>query len=70
MNLSINYINTDNLSQSDWDTFQNSLDYLNSEEWGTPLTLIVQEGQVLADNGGYVDLDTIKKFFTDNGFGN
>ena len=70
LGLTINYINTDNLSSSDWDTFQKSLDYLNSEEWGTPLTLIVQNGEVLADNSGYVDLSTIKQFFTDNGLGN
>ena len=70
LGLTINYINTDNLSSSDWDTFQSSLDYLNSEEWGTPLTLIVQNKEVLADNSGYVELDIIEKFFTDNGLGN
>lgn len=69
MNLTINYVNTDNFSEEDWEKFNSSLIYLNSEEWGTPLTLIVQNGEVVAENNGYVDLDAIKKFFTDNGFG-
>ncbi len=69
MNLTINYINTDDFSDDDWTTFSNSLAYLNSEEWGTPLTLIVQDGEVVAENNGYVELDTIKEFFTNNGFG-
>ncbi len=69
MNLTVNYINTDNLSTDDWSTFQNSLDYLSSEEWGTPLTLIVQNGKVLDTNNGYVELDSIKTFFSKNGFG-
>lgn len=69
MNLTINYINTDNLSKDDWTTFQESLDYLNSEEWGTPLTLIVQNEEVLDSNNGYVELETIKDFFSKNGLG-
>ncbi|MBQ9014313.1 MAG: conjugal transfer protein TraF [Bacilli bacterium] len=69
MNLTINYVNTDNFSEDDWTKFNSSLSYLNSEQWGTPLTLIVQNGEVVAENNGYVELDAIKKFFTDNGFG-
>ncbi len=69
MNLTVNYVNTDNLSKEDWTTFQNSLDYLSSEEWGTPLTLIIENGEVLDTNNGYVELDTIKEFFSKNGLG-
>lgn len=69
MNLTVNYVNTDNLSKDDWSTFQNSLDYLNSEEWGTPLTLIVQNGEVIDANNGYVELESLKKFFSKNGLG-
>lgn len=69
MNLEINYIDTDKFSNDDWTTFSNSLAYLNSEEWGTPLVLIVQKGEVLSVNNGYVDLSTIKAFFETNGFG-
>lgn len=69
MNLTINYIDTDKFSEDDWTPFTGSLDYLKSEEWGTPLTLIVQNGEAIAENNGYVELDTIKEFFTNNGFG-
>lgn len=69
MNLTINYVNTDNFSSDDWSKFQNSFDYLASNEWGTPLTLIVQNGEIVDKNNGYVELDAIKKFFTKNGLG-
>lgn len=68
MNLTINYIDTDKFSNEDWTTFSESLAYLNSEEWGTPLILIVQNGEVIAENNGYVDLSTIKSFFKANGY--
>lgn len=69
MDLTINYIDTDKFSNDDWDTFYASLSYLNENEWGTPLTLIVQNGEVVDVNQGYVELDTIKTFFSNNGFG-
>jgi predicted bacteriocin transport accessory protein len=69
MNLTINYVNTDNFSSDDWSKFQNSFDYLASNEWGTPLTLIVQNGKIVDKNNGYVELDAIKEFFTKNGLG-
>lgn len=69
MNLTINYLNTDNLSEDEWSTFTESVTYLKEEEWGTPTVLIVQNGDSIAENSGYVELDVIKKFFTDNGFG-
>lgn len=69
LNLTINYIDTDKFSDEDWGTFTDSLDYLSNEEWGTPLTMIVQNGSVVDTNNGYVELDTIKDFFTTNGLG-
>lgn len=69
MNLTINYVNTDNFSSDDWSKFQNSFDYLAYNEWGTPLTLIVQNGEIVDKNNGYVELDAIKEFFTKNGLG-
>lgn len=69
MDLTINYVNTDDFSSDDWTKFQNSFDYLASDEWGTPLTLVVQDGKIVDKNNGYVELDEIKKFFTKNGLG-
>lgn len=70
LNLVINYIDTDKFSSDDWDKFNNSLSYYTENEWGTPLTLIVQKGQIVDVNSGYTDLNTIKNFFTKNGLGN
>lgn|SRR5574344_1328680 len=69
MGITVNYIDTDNFSSDDWTKFQNSFDYLSTDEWGTPLTMIVQNGELLAKNNGYVELSAIKQFFTDNGLG-
>ena len=69
MNLTINYIDTDKLTEDNYETFTNSVSYLKENEWGTPTTLIVQNGDSVDVNSGYVELDTIKEFFTKNGFG-
>ena len=69
MDLVINYIDTDKFSEEDWTTFNKSLSYYTENEWGTPLTLIVQNGQIVDVNSGYTDLTTIKNFFKENGFG-
>ena len=69
MGITVNYVNTDRFTQDDWTKFTGSLSYLIEEDWGTPLVLIVQNNNVVADNGGYVELDVIKSFFEENGLG-
>ncbi len=69
LGVKINYINIDEFTDDDWTKFNSSLEYLNTEEWGTPLTLIVQNNEAVDINSGYVELSEIKKFFTDNGLG-
>ncbi len=69
MGITVNYVNTDKFTQDDWTKFTGSLSYLTEEDWGTPLVLIVQNNNVVADNGGYVELDVIKSFFEENGLG-
>lgn len=69
LDLVVNYIDTDKFSEDDWKTFNNSLSYYTKNEWGTPLTLIVQKGEIVDVNSGYTDLATIKNFFTKNGLG-
>lgn len=69
LNVEVNYIDTDKFSNDDWTTFNNSLSYLSDEQWGTPLTLIVQNGEIVDVNNGYVELETIESFFTNNGLG-
>ena len=69
MNLTVNYINTDDFSDDDFSKFESSLDYLSSNEWGTPLVLITKNNEVVDVNSGYVELDTIKDFFEKNELG-
>ncbi len=69
LDVTVNYINTDEFSGEDWNVFNNSNDYLKNNEWGTPLVMIVQNGSAIAVNEGYVEQDTIKNFFINNGFG-
>lgn len=69
MNLTINYLNTDDFTEEDWKAFQDTDAYLQGDEWGTPLTMIVSNGSLVDYNNGYVELDEIKEFFTNNGLG-
>ncbi len=69
LGITVNYIDTDKFSNDDWTTFNNSFSYLNETQWGTPLVLITQNGELVAENQGYVELATIEEFFTSNGLG-
>lgn len=69
LNLTINYVNTDKLTNTQMEIFKSSLDELYNDTWGTPYVLITRSGLVVAENSGYVELETIKKFFIDNGYG-
>ena len=69
LNITINYVDTDSFAGDDATKFDNSLDYLKNENWGTPLVLIVGNGTTSAQNSGYVELEEIKSFFKNNGFG-
>ena len=70
MKLEVNYFNTDTIADEDTaNKFYSSLDYLKTDEWGTPLTLIVKDGKIIDKNNGYVELKEIKEFFKKNGFG-
>lgn len=69
MNLTINYVDTDSFAGDDSTKFNNSLEYLKNGDWGTPLVLIVGKGTTSAQNSGYVELEEIKAFFKNNGFG-
>ena len=68
MNVKINYIDTDKLTEETWKSFNASFDIF-SGEWGTPLVLVTKDSKIVAKNEGYTDLTTIKKFFKDNKLG-
>lgn len=69
LNIEVNYINTDNFSEEDWEKFNSSLEFLSTEEWGTPLLLITENGKLIAEHQGYTELSDTKKFFEDNKIG-
>lgn len=66
-NVKINYINVNILEADDRSKFNTSLDYLQENEWGTPLTLILKDGEVIASSNGLLDYDGYVKLFEDNG---
>lgn len=66
LDLTVNYLNTDELSSDEMEEFENSFDF---GDWGTPMVLIVQDSKLVDKNVGYTDLETIKQFFIDNEMG-
>lgn len=65
--IKINYIDVNKLEGDDKTNFNNSLDYLKNNEWGTPLTLIIKNGEVVDSANGLLDYDGYVKLFQDNG---
>ncbi|MDD3048793.1 MAG: hypothetical protein PHQ89_02225 [Bacilli bacterium] len=61
-NITINYLNLENITDEDYSTLTNSTELLQGE-WGTPTLLITQNGEVIDSQIGYADYDTTKAFF-------
>lgn len=66
--IKINYLNITELSEEESSKFNSSLDYLSDNDWGTPLTLIIKNGEVIDSANGLLDYDGYVKLFKDNGF--
>ena len=47
--------------------FNSSLAYLQNEEWGTPLMMIVKDKEVVATSNGYLSENNYVKFLKDQG---
>lgn len=68
-NVKINYLNITNLSDEEREKFVNKLDYFkDNTKWGTPLTLIVKNGEVIDSANGLLDYDGYVDLFEKNGF--
>ena len=65
--LTINHINTDEMSSDDETKLVESDDYF-SDGFGTPLLVVVSNGEIVDMVSGLVDTDSYVSFFTDNGF--
>ena len=63
----INYLNTDELDDDGQAKLIESDDYF-SEGYGTPLLLVVQNGEIVDIQEGLSTKDTTVNFFRDNGF--
>lgn len=64
--VTINYLNMTNLSEDESSKFNDSLDYLKDNEWGTPLTLIIKNGKVIDSANGLLDKDGYVELFKKN----
>ena len=47
--------------------FNKSLTYLKEEEWGTPLMLIVKDGETIGNYNGYASEEAYVKFLKEKG---
>ncbi len=65
--ITVNYLNTDELDDEGQTKLIKSDDYF-SEGYGTPLTLIVQNGKIIAKKEGLTAKDNLVSFFKDQGF--
>ncbi len=65
-NVKINYLNVTELSDEEKTKFNDSLDYLSKNEWGTPLTLILKNGEVIDSANGLLDYDGYVELFQNN----
>ena len=63
--IAVTYINTDNLTQDEMEKLSTTNKYLKKNQWGTPTTLFMLGDRIVDSIGGYVDKDSIEKFFKD-----
>ena len=66
--ITINYINVNTLTSEQSGKLSKYVSYLGENEWGTPLTIIVKNGEVVDSANGLLDEDGYVKLFKDNGF--
>ena len=60
--IALNYINTDNLSEEEFNKLSTTNKYLKRNEWGTPTTLFMLGDRIVDSIGGYVEKDSIEAF--------
>ena len=64
-NISIHYIDTDTLTQEEYNLLSTTNNYLKKNSWGTPTTLFMLGDRVLDSIGGYVEKDSVLAFIKD-----
>ena len=66
--ITVNYLDITKLSDEEKGKFTKYLTYLNENDWGTPLTLIVNNSKVIDSVNGELDYDGYVELFKKNGF--
>ncbi len=66
--ITINYLNVNTLSSEESGKLSKYVSYLGENQWGTPLTIIVKNGEVIDSANGLLDEEGYVKLFKDNGF--
>ena len=61
------YINTNNMSSSDWDDLENSDEFFNSN-WGTPTIIVIENGSIIDSFIGINSKDDIIDLLESNDF--
>ena len=60
--ISILYIDTDTLTEEEFNELSTKNAYLKRNNWGTPTTLLMLGNRVLDSIGGYVEKETVLSF--------
>ncbi|MBQ9181303.1 MAG: thioredoxin family protein [Bacilli bacterium] len=64
-----NYININTLEEDQYNSLKDAIDYVrDNDDWGTPLTLIVEDGETVDKINGYTEKDEVVSFLKTNGF--
>lgn len=68
-NVTFNYININTITENQYNELSTLIDYLgNNSDWGTPLTLVVENGKTIDTINGYTEKDEVVSFLKENGF--
>ncbi len=63
--IAVTYINTDNITEEEFEKLSTTNKYLKKNQWGTPTTLFMLGDRIVDSIGGYVDKASIEAFFKD-----
>ena len=63
--IAVTYINTDNLTEDEYNKLSTTNKYLKKNQWGTPTTLLMLGDRIVDSIGGYVEKESIEAFFKD-----
>jgi len=61
-NIAITYIDTDTLSNEEYNELSTTNEYLKKNSWGTPTTLFMLGDRVIDAIGGYVEKSVVETF--------